>query len=88
VSLIQALNTPPLSVTGFGPSIPYPKEDLEDEEDTNKQYKKKGKPNYTKKFYKGKNNFYSKEVNNISSESSDNDDDEVLFLGIEEPNDI
>jgi hypothetical protein len=39
-------------------------------------------------FYKGKNNFYSKEENNSSSESSDSDDDEFLFLGIEEPNEI
>jgi hypothetical protein len=63
----------------FAAKCPYPKEDPEDEEDTNKQYKKKGKPNYKKKYYKGKNNFYSKEENNSSSESSDSDDDEVIF---------
>jgi hypothetical protein len=72
----------------FAAKCPYPKEDPKDEEDTNKQYKKKGKPNYKKFFYKGKHNFYSKEENNSSSESSDSDDDEVLFLGIEEPNKI
>jgi hypothetical protein len=72
----------------FEAKCPYPKEDLEDEENKTKQCKKKEKPNYKKKFYKGKNNFYSKEEKNSSSESSDSDDDEVLFLGIEESNDI
>jgi hypothetical protein len=72
----------------FVANCPYPKEDLEDEEDTNKQYKNKGKPHYKTKYYKGKNIFYSKEENNNSSESSDSDDDEVLFLGIEESNKI
>jgi hypothetical protein len=75
-------------VCHFAAKCPYPKEDPEDEEDKNKQYKKKEKPNYKKGFYKGKKNFYSKEENNSSSESSDSDDDEVLFLGIEEPNEI
>ena len=72
----------------FASNCPYPKEDLEDEEDTNKQYKKKGKPHYKKKYYKGKNNFHSKEENSSSSESSDSDEDEVFFLGIEESNEI
>ena len=71
-------------VGNFAAKCPYPKEDPEDEEDTNKQYKKKGKPHYNKKYYKGKKDFYSKEENNSSSESSDSDEDEVLFLSIEE----
>jgi hypothetical protein len=66
----------------FSSKCPYPKEDPEDEEKKPNQYKKKEKPNYKKKFYKGKKNFYSKEENNISSEYSESDDDEVLFLGI------
>jgi hypothetical protein len=41
----------------FEAKCPNPKEDPEDEEDTNIQYKKKGKPNYKKMFYKGKKNF-------------------------------
>jgi hypothetical protein len=72
----------------FATKCLYPKDDLEDEENKIKQYKKNEKPNYKKKFYKGKKNFYSKEENNSSSESSDNYDDEVIFLGIEESNDI
>jgi hypothetical protein len=72
----------------FGSKCPCLKEDPEDEEDKNKQYKKKKKPNCKKGFYKGKNNFYSKEENISSLESSDSDDDEVFFLGIEEPNKI
>jgi hypothetical protein len=78
-------------VSHFSSKCPYPKEDPEDEENKTKQYKKKEKPNYKKRFYKGKNNFYSKEENNSSSKSSDNDesdDDEVLFSGIEESNEI
>jgi hypothetical protein len=73
----------------FASNCPYPKEDLEDQENKNIQYKKKKKPNFKKKIYKGKKIFYSKEENNSSSESSDkneSDDDEVLFLGIEESN--
>jgi hypothetical protein len=75
----------------FAAKCPYPKEDLEYEENKTKQYKKKEKPNYKKKIYKGKNNFYSKEENISSSEASDSDesdDDEVLFLCIEESNEI
>jgi hypothetical protein len=75
----------------FSSKCPYPKEDPEEEENKTKQYNKKEKPNYKKRFYKGKNNFYSKKENNNSSESSDNDgfdDDEVLFLRIEESNEI
>jgi hypothetical protein len=75
----------------FASKCPYPKEDPKDEENKTKQYKKKEKPNYKKMFYKGKKKFYSKEENNSSLESSDNDesvDDEVLFLGIEESNEI
>ena len=68
----------------FQAKCPYPKEDSEDEDDKNKQYKKEGKFHY-KKNYKGKNNFYSKEEDSSSSEISD---DEVLFLGIEESNEI
>jgi hypothetical protein len=78
-------------VVHFASKCPYPKEDPEDEENKTTQYKKKEKPNYNKKIYKGKNNFYSKEENNSSSESSDSDesnDDEVLFLGIEESKEI
>ena len=73
-------------VGNFHAECPYPKEDSEDEDDKNKQYKKEGKFHY-KKNYKGKNNFYSKEEDNSSSEVSDNDDG-VLFLGIEESNEI
>jgi hypothetical protein len=71
-----------VNVVHFSAKCPYPKEDPEDVEEKNKQYKKKGKPNYKKGFYKGKNIFYSKEKNNSSLESSDSDDDELLFLGI------
>ena len=73
-------------IGNFQAKCPYPKEDSEDEDDKNKQYKKKRKLHY-KKNYKGKNNFYSKEEDNSSSEVSDSDD-EVLFLGIEESNEI
>ena len=38
-----------------------------------------------KNYYKRNKNFYSKEEDN-SSNSSDNEVSEVLFLGIEEPN--
>jgi hypothetical protein len=38
----------------FADKCPYPKEDPKYEEDTNKQYKMKEKPNYKKTFYKGK----------------------------------
>ena len=68
----------------FQAKCPYPKEDSEDEDEKNKQYKKKGKF-HNKKNYKEKNNFYSKEENNSSSKISD---DEVIFLGIEESNEI
>ena len=44
----------------FAAKCPYPKEDSEDEDEINKQYKKKGKCHYKKKNYKGKKNFYSK----------------------------
>jgi hypothetical protein len=47
-------------VDHFVAKCPYPKEDFEDEEKKTKQYKKKEKPNYKKKIYKGKMNFYSK----------------------------
>jgi hypothetical protein len=77
-----------VKVGHFTSKCPYPKEDLEDEENKTKKYKKKEKPNYKKKIYKGKNNFYSKEENNSSLESSESDDDEFLFLGIQESNDI
>ena len=70
----------------FASKCPYPKEDHEDERDTNKSFKKKEKPYYKKSYYKGKKNFYSKEEDNNSNESSDSDEDEVLFLGIEEIN--
>ena len=43
----------------FQAKCPYPKEESEDEHDKNKQYKKKGKFHYKKK-YKRKQNFYSK----------------------------
>jgi hypothetical protein len=75
----------------FTSKCPYPKEDPEEKENKNKEYQKKEKPDYKKNFYRGKNNFYSKEEDNSSSKSSDNDesdDDEVLFLGIEESNEI
>ena len=68
----------------FQAKCPYPKEDSEDEDESNKQYKKEGKFPYNKS-YKGKKSFYSKEEDITSSEISD---DEVLFLGIEEFNDI
>ena len=75
-------------VGNFVAKCPYPKEDPEDEEDKNKQYKKKGKPHYKNNYYKGKNNFYSKEENKSSSNSNDSDEDEVMFIGIEESNEI
>jgi hypothetical protein len=49
----------------FAAKCPYPKEDPEDEEDTNKQYKKKGKPHYKKKYYKGKNIFTQKKKTTV-----------------------
>ena len=70
----------------FACKCPYPKENHEDERDTNKSFKKKEKPYYKKNYYKGKNNFYSKEEDNSSNESSDSDEEEVFFLGIEEVN--
>ena len=66
----------------FATKCPYPKKYSKDEDDKNKQYWKKGKSHY-KRNYKEKRNFYSKEENNSSSEFSDGDE-EVLFLGIEE----
>ena len=45
----------------------------------------KKNPFYKKNYYKGNKNFYSKEEDN-SSNSSDSEVSEVLFLGIEEPN--
>ena len=71
------------TVGHFASKCPYPKEDHEDERDTNKSFKKKEKPYYKKSYYKAKKNFYSKEEDNISTESSDSDEDEVRFLGIE-----
>lgn len=76
------------NVGNFAAKCPYPKEDPKDEYNTNKKYQKKGKPNFKKKYYKGKNIFYLKEENTSSSESSDSDEDEVLFIGIEEFNEI
>ena len=70
----------------FQTKYPYSKEDSEDEDEKNKQYKKKGKFHY-KKNYKGKRILYSKEEDSSSSEVSGNDD-EVLFLDIEESNEI
>ena len=69
----------------FQSKCPYPKKDSEDEHDKSKQYKKKGKFDYKKKY---KRNYYSKEEeeDNSSYEASDSDD-EVLFLGIEESSD-
>ena len=69
----------------FQSKCPYPKKDYEDEDDKSKQYKKKGKFDYKKKY---KKNYCSKEEeeDNSSSEASDSDD-EVLFLGIEESSD-
>jgi hypothetical protein len=75
----------------FASKCPYPKEDPKEKENKNKQYQKKEKPNYKKNFYRGKNNFYSKEEDNSASQSSENDesdDDGVIFLGIEESNEI
>ena len=42
------------------------------------------KPFYKKNHSKGKKNFYSKEEESSWNESSDSDEEEVLFLGIEE----
>ena len=73
----------------FQSKCPYPKEDSEDEDDKNKQNKKKEKFHYKKK-YKGQNIFYSKEEeeeDKNSYEISDSDD-EVIFLGIEDSNEI
>ena len=71
-------------IGNFQEKCPYPKEDSEDEDDKNKQYKKEGKFHY-KKNYKGKKNFYSKEEDISSFEISD---DEVLFLVVEESSEI
>ena len=70
----------------FKPSVLIPRKTLKMNMTTKKQYKKEGKFHY-KKNYKGKRNLYSKEEDNSSSEVSDIDD-EVLFLGIEESNEI
>ena len=72
----------------FAAKYPYHKKESEDEHDTNKQYKKKGKSHYKKRNYKGKKNFYSKEENNSASKFNSDNDDEVLFLGIEDSNKI
>ena len=51
------------------------------------KHSRKGKnPFYKKNDYKGKMNFYSKEEESSSNESSDSDDEKVLFLGITEEN--
>jgi hypothetical protein len=44
----------------FASKCPYPKEDPKDQENKNIQYKKREKPNFKKKFYRGKKNFIQK----------------------------
>ena len=60
--------------------------DYEDERATDKTFKKREEPFYKKNHYKGKNNFYSKEEESSLNESSDSDEEKVLFLGIVEEN--
>ena len=68
----------------FPKKCPYPKMDYGDERAIDKTFKKREKPFYNKTHYKGKKNFYSKEEDSSSNESSDSNEEEVLFLGIEE----
>ena len=67
----------------FAFRCPYPTDTPKSEKDTRKSFKKN--PLYKKKYYKGTKNFYSKEEDN-SSNSSDSEVSELLFLGIKEPN--
>ena len=53
---------------------------MENNIDTHEPYEKRDKSQYKKQY---KRNYYSKEENSSSSENSDNED-EVLFLAIEE----
>ena len=71
----------------FQSKCPYSKKDFEDEDAKSKQYKKGGKPDY-KKNHKGKKNFYSKEEEDSSSSKVSDSEDEVLFVGIEESDDL
>lgn len=67
----------------FQDNCPYPKKDYQYERGTTKTFKKREKTSYKKNHYKG-TNFYSKEEESKSNESNDSDEEEVLFLGIEE----
>jgi hypothetical protein len=66
----------------FASKFSYPKEKYNDDEEYyNQQENKNGKSQYKNKFNKKKKNFCSKE-DNISFEKSEDDDTEVLLMGI------
>ena len=64
----------------FSSKCPYSKGTLEDSKDTRKLFKK---TSYKKNHYKGNKNFITKDEDS-SSNSSDSEVSEVMFLGIEE----
>jgi len=64
----------------FSSRCPYSKGTLEDSKETRNFFKK---TSYKKNHYKGNKNFITKEED-ISSNSSDSEESEVMFLGIEE----
>ena len=66
----------------FSSKCPYSKGTPEDRKDTRKFFKK---TSYKKNHYKGNKNFITKEEDS-SSNSSDSEESEVMFLGIEELN--
>jgi hypothetical protein len=64
----------------FANKCPYPKQEDNDDEEAHNQ-----KDQYKKKFYKKKKNFYSKE-DIISSDMSEDEDSELLFMGMNTQN--
>jgi hypothetical protein len=64
----------------------YPKQKNNDNEETyNHKDHKKDKTQYKNKFYKKNKNFYSKE-DSSSSDMSEDEETELIFMGIEPPN--